>query len=120
MAHLVEKKVSLLINEKATDVNGKTVIRQKTIERNLSRPTIRIIVAQVCAMLSHAVEEKVIENNPAVKLGKLYRQAKVMHEEIQPLTREEVPVFLQAVLEKSKDYYPVFLALSTPACAPAS
>src|SRR5215470_18363751 len=61
-------------------------------------------------MLSHAVEERFIENNPAVKLGKFYKQAKVIHEEIQPLNREEVPVFLQAVLEKSKEYYPVFLA----------
>jgi hypothetical protein len=79
-----------------------------------------IILSRFCALLSHEVEEKVIMANPAVKLGKFYKQAKVMHEEIQPLTREEVPIFLQTVLERSKDYYPVFRRPSTPACVSAN
>jgi len=105
----VEKKFSLTVKEKSRDENGKIVIKLKTIERNLARPTIRIIVSQLCAFLSHAVEERVIEINPAVKLGKFYRQAKVMHEEIQPLTHAEVPVFLEAAWANFPEYYPLFL-----------
>jgi integrase len=110
VAGLVGKKFSVEVKEKVNDESGKLIVRKRTIERNMARPTIRIILSQLCALLSHAVEEKVIDINPAVKLGKFYKQAKVLHEEIQPLTREEVPTFLQAVLERSKDYYPIFLA----------
>jgi hypothetical protein len=74
VANLVQKKISVVVKETNRDESGKAVITKKTIERSLSRPTIRIIVAQFCAMLSHAVEEKVIAVNPAVKLGKFYKQ----------------------------------------------
>jgi integrase len=57
----------------------------------------------LCALFSHAVEEKVIESNPAMKLGKFYKQTKDVHEEIEPLSAEEVSAFW------SSDYYPVFL-----------
>jgi len=81
------------------------------VKKNLAKPTIRIITAELCALMNHAIEEGLIQSNPAQKLGKFYKQAKVRHKEINPLTHDEVPVFLQAVLERkvSRQHYPLFL-----------
>src|SRR5262249_38783549 len=87
------------------------VIEWKTVERPMSKTSIRIILSELCAVLSHAVEEGVMDKNPALKLGRYYKQAKNAREEIQPLAADEVETFLAAVLDRSwsRDYYPVFL-----------
>ena len=105
----MEKRISIIVKEKVQDESGKTIVRPKTIERNLSRPTIRIMLSQLCALLSHAVEERVISINPATRLGKYYQQTKNCHEEIEPLTKEEVPVFLEAARAHFPDYFALFL-----------
>src|SRR5437870_9208125 len=71
----------------------------------------RIILNELCAVFSHAVEENVIPTNPALKLGKFFKQAKNAREEIQPLSADEVQTFLDAVLDRtwSREYYAVFL-----------
>ncbi len=81
------------------------------VKKNLAKPTIRIITAELCALLNHAIEEGLIQSNPAQRLGKFYKQAEIRHKEINPLTHDEVPVFLQAVLERkvSRQHYPLFL-----------
>jgi integrase len=43
------------------------------------------------------------------RAGKYYIQAHVVHQEIEPLTHEEVPLFLGSVLQNDTDYYPLFL-----------
>jgi integrase len=88
------------------------VIEWKTVQVPLSKTSIRIILSELTSLFSYAVEEdKIIEVNPALKLGRFYSQAKNAREEIQPLSAEEVEIFLAAVLDRSwsKDYYPVFL-----------
>ncbi len=79
------------------------------VTKGLARPTIWTITKELCAMLNHAREDGLIQDNPAEKLGKFYRQAHVVHEEIQPLTKEEVPEFLEAVLSHSPEHYALFL-----------
>jgi len=79
------------------------------VTKNLARASIRIIVSELSAVLNHAVEDAVINSNPATRLGKFYKQAPVMHEEVQPLTAEEVVLFLQTVKRHSPKYYPLFL-----------
>lgn len=85
------------------------IIEWKTIERPLAKTTIRIILNELCSLFSHAVEENVIAVNPALKLGKFYKQAKSVHDEIQPLTAEEVEVFLGTVRQFSTEHFPLFL-----------
>jgi integrase len=65
----------------------------------------------------HAIEDKLIAYNPAAKLTKFYKQAHLMHEMIEPLTSEEVSIFLAVAkaLDSEKrykdvpEYYPLFL-----------
>ena len=114
VALLVHKRYQRRVKVKTYAVPGKMrnpTITYKTTEKPLSKTTIRIILSQLTAVFSHAVEEQVITVNPATRLSKFYNQAPVVHEEIEPLTSEEVPVFLSAVLSRpaSKQHYPLFL-----------
>jgi integrase len=87
------------------------------VEKKLARPTIRIITANLCTVINHAVEDRLLTYNPAARLTRFFKQAKVAHEKIEPLTFEEVPKFLEAAaaLDGKKryrdvpDYYPLFL-----------
>ena len=110
----VHSRECLRVKVKTYAVLGKMrnpTITYKTTEKPLSKTTIRIILSQLTAVFSHAVEEQVITVNPATRLSKFYKQAPVVHEEIEPLTSEEVPVFLSAVIDRpaSKQHYPLFL-----------
>jgi integrase len=67
--------------------------------RLLSKESIRNIVAALRSALSEAVESNIIAANPAVKLGKFYKEAKDFHEEIDPFTSAEVSLLLQATRE---------------------
>jgi len=60
-------------------------------------------------MFNHARKHKIVTDNPASGVRELYRQAKTVHEEIQPLTAREVPVFLAAAQQHCAMYYPLFL-----------
>ena len=42
-------------------------------------------------------------------MTKFFRSAPVAHQKIQPLTVEEVPLFLNSVLQHFPQYYPLFL-----------
>lgn len=77
--------------------------------RKMARPSIRIILAGLCAVLNSAIEDQVITDNPARRLSRFYKQAPILHEEIQPLTYEEVPLFLRSALRYSPECYPLFL-----------
>ncbi len=87
------------------------------VKKNLAKHTIRNVVACLCSVLSHAVDDEVITRNPAVKLGKYFKQARVVHDKIEPLTADEVPLFLAKVRERDSrrykgnpEYFPMFLA----------
>src|SRR5262249_35030525 len=96
VATLVQKRVRIRKIETVKDDNGNIQRRAIYIERALSRSSIRIILAALCIVLNHALEDRWITTNPAARLGKYYKQAKSLHEEIQPLTHEEVPLFLES------------------------
>lgn len=87
--------VSLLQKNAAKRTHGEE--RQADeLERKLSKDSIRIIVATLRAMLNEAVERKIISVNPATRLGKLYREAGSVHEQVDPFTAEEIPPLLDA------------------------
>ena len=45
------------------------------VTKNLARASMRIIVSELSAVMNHAVEDALIHSNPAIWLGKFYKQA---------------------------------------------
>jgi integrase len=92
------------------------VLVASLVEKNLAKYTIRNITACLCSVLSHAVEDRIIPQNPATKLGRYFQEARVVHDQIEPLTESEVPIFLQKTRERDAnkrkndpEYCPLFL-----------
>jgi integrase len=78
-------------------------------KQDFAKDSIRIVLAAFGVLFNHAKEHKLVQDNPAARMGKHYRQSGRVHEEIQPLTTDEVPGFLQAVVEHSPQHYGLFL-----------
>lgn len=108
---LARKKYERVVQEVIENNEGKKVTAKVKMERSLAKASIRIITASLCACLNHAREDGYIRDNPANRLTKLYRQAKALHPEIQPLTAVEVPLFLQSARQHTPAYYELFLTL---------
>jgi len=81
----------------------------KLVRKNLAKDSIRHIIAVLCVLINHAKERGIVHDNPATRLSKFYKQARKRHPEIEPLTEEEVVLFLQAAQEHFTLYYPLFL-----------
>jgi len=79
------------------------------VEKGLAKDSIRLYLAALGVLYTQAIDDKIVTENPTRGLGKFYRQAKVKHEEINPLTEEESLLFLEKTLEFEKKYYPLFL-----------
>jgi integrase len=58
--------------------------------------------------LNHAVEDGLIDHNPAQKLGRFTKTEKPAHQ-AEAMTRAESEAFLAATLELCPDYHPLFL-----------
>jgi integrase len=65
----------------------------------LSKETIRNVVAALRSALSEAVESNLITANPAVRLGKFYKEAQDFHQEIDPFKPDEVSALLATTRE---------------------
>ena len=109
VGHLTKKEHSHTVKVKTANVDGNTVVEEKTITKPYSKITIRIILAELCAVLNHAKEAGHISENPATQLSKFYKRAKIVHENIEPLTIEEVPFFLTVAKREAPQYYELFL-----------
>jgi integrase len=109
VGHLTKKTYKRLVVEKTKDAEGNPVRREKISERPLSRASIRIVMAELTAVLNHAKEDGHIAANPAGRLGKLYKNTPIVHKEIQPLTHEEVPIFLETARIYFPEYFVLFL-----------
>jgi integrase len=70
--------------------------------------TLRNIVATLRAILSEGVEERLIESNPASRLGK-YAFGNARKRDIDFLTRGEAASFLTAASLHAPNRYPMFL-----------
>jgi len=79
------------------------------VEKQLAKDTIRLILAAIRVLYTQAIDDKVVNENPASGLGRFYRQAKRKHDEISPLTEEESLLFLERTLEYERVHYPLFL-----------
>lgn len=78
-------------------------------EKKLSKDSIRIVFANLSAMLNFAIKDGIITKNVAAMVSDLYKEAPTRHEDIEPLTAEEVPVFLTSAAQWSPQYFCLFL-----------
>ncbi len=72
-----------------------------------SRNTVRLILTALRAVLSAAVEDKLIDSNPASKVGKFNKRERGQNK-AQAMTAEEAQAFLNACVEVCPDYYTLF------------
>ena len=79
------------------------------IGEDLSRNTIRNTLCVIRGLLSYAIEEGLLESNPAARLGRFTRSAKTAEAKGIALTTKEVQQFLKAAREICPEYYPLFL-----------
>jgi integrase len=80
--------------------------------QGLTKGTRHNVLAVISGVLSYAVDDELLEVNPALGLGRKSRKAsktKNTQFEAIALTHEEVDQFLQAAQEICSDYYPLFL-----------
>ena len=80
------------------------------METNKAKATIQLIMSALGTLYTQAIDHKLVKENPAKGVGRFYRQAPVRHEEIQPLSEDQVVLFLQAALKHTPEQYPIFLA----------
>ncbi len=101
-------KFGQLCLDNLTRVKMKEFIAE-LVEKGLARDSIRLILAALGIVYNQAIEDKIVSENPAQRLGTFYRQAPVKHEEITPLTEEESLLFLGTTLKYEPKRYPLFL-----------
>jgi integrase len=96
-----------LLNEIRRD-DVKTLISD-LISRELSRNTIRNALCVIRGLFNYAIEEGLIESNPAARLGRFTRSAKTAEAKGVALTTKEVQRFLKAAQEICPEYHPLLL-----------
>lgn len=74
----------------------------------LSWNSVRIIIAALSSLLTHAVDDELIPRNTALKVGKFYNSAPPPNE-INPLSRSETELFLKSVVTHAPWHYVFFL-----------
>jgi integrase len=79
------------------------------IGQNLSRNTIRNALCVIRGLLNYAIEDGLLESNPAARLGRFTRAARTTETKGVALTGKEVQQFLQAAWEICSEYHPLFL-----------
>ncbi len=78
------------------------------LNRGLAPKTVMNTVRVLSSLLSQAVEDGLVSTNVALKPGRfLPRISK--RRKVNPLTREEVRVFLETIRRQAPRYYPLFL-----------
>ena len=73
-----------------------------------SRNTLRLIICALRAVLNAALEDGLIESNPAVRMGRFAKSAKPSHQ-ASAMTRIEAEKFLTAIKDVCPDWHPLFL-----------
>ncbi len=82
-----------------------TACRQK----GLKRASLLGVQRTLSAVLSHAIEDGLLQANPAFRMGKHLRLGDEKRAAIQPLTYLEAHQFLEAVRDRMPEYHPFFL-----------
>jgi integrase len=81
----------------------------KLNQKGLSRSSICLIRDVISGPLSFAFDEKLIPANPAIGITKKLQLRRDRKIEIEPLTTEEVSLFLETCRTRAPEHYPFFL-----------
>ena len=73
-----------------------------------SRNTLRLIVCALRSVLNSAVEDEIIESNPATRVGKFAKNDKPA-QKASAMSRSETQQFLDTIVELYPDWHPFFL-----------
>lgn len=76
----------------------KAFLGEWSAKGELSRNTLRLMLCTLRVVLNHAVEDGVIDHNPAEKLGRFTKTIKPQHQ-AQAMTRNETEAFLASATE---------------------
>jgi integrase len=96
---VVELRTKNIAAPRKKDNEGGLDSKKDQSRRLLSKETIRNIVAALRAAFSEAVETNLVVINPAVRLGKFYKEAADFREEIDLFTADDVSALLQTTRE---------------------
>lgn len=77
-------------------------------DRSLAKNTIRLVITALRAVLSGAIEDGLIDSNPAQRLGRFVKSERP-EREATALTAREVGRFLATAKESCPSHYPLFL-----------
>jgi integrase len=80
----------------------------KLAGQGLARNTLRLALCSLRGILSHAVEDGIIDSNPAARLGRFAVSEKPVREG-QSMSTAEAEAFLAATRDRDPEYYPLFL-----------
>jgi integrase len=78
------------------------------VQKNLARNTMRLALCSLRVVLAHAVEDGIIEVNPAARLGR-FTATEQPARAGESMAAAEAELFLVAVRDRDPDYYPLFL-----------
>jgi integrase len=81
-------------------------------DAGLAWNSVRNLICPLREMLNHAVEDELLAASPASRLGKLNKKPAERSKDINPLTREELRLYLDTAREHFPRYYPFFLTLA--------
>jgi integrase len=79
------------------------------IEKKLTRSTIRNTLSVLRSIFEQAIDDGLLESNPAASLGRYTRTAKTSEEKGIALTKSEVDKFLNTAKRDCPEYHPLFL-----------
>jgi integrase len=83
------------------------VVKEISVPR-FSRNTLRLVACSLRALMNAAVEDGLIEVNPASKVGRFTKSEKPARQ-ASAITRDEAEQFLTSAKELNPDLYPLFL-----------
>lgn len=77
-------------------------------QAGLSPKSVENIKALISGIFTHAYEEELLQVNPALKLGRFIQKSD-QKKHLNPLTKEQVSVFLATTQREFPEYYPLLL-----------
>ncbi len=86
----------------------RTYLAEVVSEGKLARNTVKNVFAILRALFSHAVEDGLVEGNPALRLGR-FNRSQAEGRKVEFLTREEAECFLAVVRDSRSDRHPFFM-----------
>jgi integrase len=105
--HLRPRFASMRLNDiKRNDIKG---MISDLVAKELARSTVRNALSILRGIFNHAIEEDILESNPAANLGRYTRTAKTSEVKGVALTKDEVEKFLSASKRICPEYHPLFL-----------